>query len=101
MTFTNNRLVLSCPCSECAFHEVLPIQVVDECMYERPPSILLATIDKFARLPWQARARSFFGLGGDQDHLPPSLVIQDELHLISGPLGTIASIYEGAIDQVL
>ena len=96
-----SRLEFHCPDSECSFHSSLPVQVVDECLYERPPSILLATIDKFARIPWEARSKSFFGIGCDHDYLPPDLVIQDELHLISGPLGTVASIYEAAIDQLL
>ncbi|HIA03084.1 MAG TPA: helicase, partial [Myxococcales bacterium] len=88
-----------CPDSGCDFHDRLPIQVVDEGLYAQPPTILLATIDKFARLPWEARSRSFFGIG--QNVRSPDLVIQDELHLISGPLGTIAAIYEAAIDVLI
>jgi len=88
-----------CPNADCDFHDHLPIQVVDECLYAHPPTILLATIDKFARLPWESRSRAFFGLG--RDIRPPDLVIQDELHLISGPLGTIAAIYEAAIDVLI
>ena len=88
-----------CPSRACEFHDHLPVQVVDECLYKSPPTILLATIDKFARLPWESRSRAFFGLG--QKVRPPDLVIQDELHLISGPLGTIAAIYEAAIDVLM
>jgi len=99
MHCTATGFAFRCPDADCDFHERLPIQVVDECLYASPPTILLATIDKFARLPWESRSRAFFGL--DQNVRPPDLVIQDELHLISGPLGTIAAIYEAAIDVLI
>lgn len=89
-----------CPNSECAFHKRLPLQVVDDCLYASPPSMLLGTIDKFAQLTWDDRARVFFGGPSDRS-VPPSLIIQDELHLISGPLGSLAAPYEAAIDTII
>lgn len=98
---TASSFHLFCPRSGCDFHSRLPIQVVDEALYASPPTVLLGTIDKFARLPWDGRCRSFFGWGpGACRRLPPSLVVQDELHLISGPLGTVAAIYEAALDTL-
>lgn len=91
---------IHCVNTECPFHAQLPMQVVDEAIYERPPSIVVATVDKFARLAWIQDGGSIFGLGGSPFD-PPSLVIQDELHLISGPLGTIVGIYEAAIRSLL
>jgi hypothetical protein len=76
----------------------LPCNVVDEALYQDPPSLLLSTVDKFARLPWEERAGAFFGLNGNR---PPELIIQDELHLITGALGSIAGLYEAALDTVL
>lgn len=90
---------LFCPSDRCPFHDELPVSVVDEDLYQRPPSFVVATVDKFARLAWDARPGAFFGIGGAVS--PPSLIIQDELHLISGPLGTIAGAYEAAIDTVV
>lgn len=95
----SNHFHFFCPNKNCEFNDRLPVQVVDQCLYADPPTILLATIDKFARLPWEHRAKSFFG--NDGVHRSPDLVIQDELHLISGPLGTIAAIYEAAIDIII
>jgi len=89
-----------CPTSSCLFHDTLPINVVDEHLFQHPPTFLVGTIDKFARITWDPRSRSIFGRG-DADVIPPSLIIQDELHLISGPLGTVAGIYESALDVLI
>jgi hypothetical protein len=78
--------------------KVLPFNVVDEALYDTPPTLLIATVDKFARLPWEDRACAFFG--GNQ-HRPPELVIQDELHLISGALGSIVGLYEVGFESIL
>ena len=78
---------------------VLPCNIVDEALYAEPPTMLVATVDKFARLAWEERANAFFG-GGSQ-HRPPELIIQDELHLIASALGSVAGLYEAAIDTVL
>ena len=100
---TASSFILRCPRASCEFNDRLPVQVVDEALYSVPPAVLLGTIDKFARLPWESRSRSFFGFPTSEsgaESRPPDLVIQDELHLISGPLGTIAAIYEAGIDVV-
>ena len=91
-----------CRNSDCDFgsseNGVLPCNVVDEALYDQPPTMLVATIDKFARLAWEERANAFFG---GMQHLPPELIIQDELHLIASALGSVAGVYEAAIDTVL
>lgn len=97
-TNSENKFEFFCPNKTCDFHDFLPIQVVDDALYQTPPSLLIGTIDKFARLTWKAEAAAFFG---DKKLLPPSLIIQDELHLISGPLGTIAGIYEAGFDTIM
>lgn len=77
---------------------VLPCNIVDEALYAEPPTMLVATVDKFARLVWEERANAF--LGGTE-HRPPELIIQDELHLIASALGSVVGLYEAAIDTVL
>lgn len=74
----------------------LPIWTVDEDVYRERPSLVIGTIDKFAQITRKVETGSLFGLGADVD--APDLIIQDELHLISGPLGTMAGVYEAAID---
>ncbi|MFD8097446.1 helicase-related protein [Streptomyces malaysiensis] len=83
-----------CPRDTCVFHERLPVAVVDEQIYEEPPTFVLGTVDKFARLAWEPKAGNLFGKDGRR---APSLVIQDELHLLAGPLGTTVGLYETAI----
>ena len=92
----------------CAFgadERPLPCNVVDEALYRRPPSLLVGTVDKFARVAWDERTGAFFGAGANTaagtDRRPPELVIQDELHLITGPLGSVAGLYEAGLDTLL
>jgi hypothetical protein len=97
---TQSNFYFRCPSMGCEFHAKLPLDVIDENLYEKPASILLATVDKFAMMPWDDRARSFFS-GPDDKSPPPSLILQDELHLISGPLGSLAAPYDAAIDVII
>lgn len=114
-------LAVLCANPDCDFtgDRPLPLIVVDEPLYRRLPCFVIATVDKFAGLPFEERAGALFGHVDRHDAagfygasdpgigtpipggslLPPDLVIQDELHLISGPLGTIAGLYETAIDH--
>jgi hypothetical protein len=92
---TNDSFAFHCPSPKCRFHQRLPVQVVDEALYSDPPTFLIGTVDKFARLAWVERAGAFFGNGTTD---PPSLIIQDELHLLAGPLGTTMGLYESAIE---
>jgi hypothetical protein len=113
------ELRIVCQNFECDFtrDRPLPIVAVDEPLYRRLPAFIIATVDKFATLPWVGDSGAVLG-GADRFDAdgfygnsqpgrgtplraplpPPDLVIQDELHLISGPLGTIAGLYEAAID---
>ncbi len=98
----DNTVALCCPDRSCEFVGGLPIHVVDEDIYEDPPTLVIGTIDKFAMLAWKPEARSLFGIAPDGGRCasPPNLVIQDELHLISGPLGSLAGLYEPLIAEL-
>ena len=134
------RTILSCSdtSGQCAFtprnspDEGLPVVVVDDEVYRLLPALVIATVDKFARMPWEGRAQALFGqvsrhcdrhgyLTPGEEHpgshpkrrslpavvvterealRPPDLIIQDELHLISGPLGSLVGLYETAVDEL-
>jgi hypothetical protein len=98
----NNKLVVHCPDNNCLFHEELPIYIVDETIYEKRPTFLIGTVDKFVQLVWQPKARALFGIDSDGERFtsPPSLIVQDELHLISGPLGTLTGLFEVLIEEL-
>lgn len=90
------RLDVRCPDTECDFAPGLPVHVVDEDVYRERPSLLLATVDKFAMMAWNPEVGKLFSTDGL--HSPPDLIVQDELHLISGPLGSMVGLYETAVD---
>ncbi len=117
-------LRVMCVHRQCAFHgrrqqRGLPVLSVDEPIYRRLPAFIIATVDKFANLPWVGDSAGLFGRVERHDREgfygpgapgrgsplkaplpPPALIIQDELHLISGPLGTMVGLYETAIDAL-
>ncbi len=114
-------LRIVCTHWECEFSgdQSLPIVAIDDPLYRRLPAFLIATVDKFAALPWEGRSGLLLG-GADRFDTngfygpatpgrgsplgaplpPPDLIIQDELHLISGPLGTMMGLYETVIDAL-
>ncbi len=130
------RTLVGCGRQECEFSflnrpDGIPVLVVDEEIYRSLPTILIGTVDKFARLPWRGEAQTLFGrvyrycqrhgwLSPADNHPeqshgprgrypattvspteplpPPELIVQDELHLIAGPLGSMTGLYEAGID---
>jgi len=103
---------------------------VDEQIYSRCPSVIISTADKIARMAYEPRISSIFGdvtcynpyygynknqslyrentttvQGRNlttivQPFKSPELIIQDELHLIGGPLGSMFGLYEASVDLV-
>lgn len=96
----DKKKIIFCPEFQCEFNKKLPIQVIDEELYKNPPTLLFGTVDKFAALPWKGEVSNLFALNQGNNNRQPELIIQDELHLISGPLGTMVGLYETAIDAM-
>jgi hypothetical protein len=118
------ELRVCCRNRQCRFSgdSTLPLVAVDEMLYQRLPAFVIATVDKFAALPWVGATgklfgrvshaqpgKGFFGPSDGSDQAggllphglePPDLIIQDELHLISGPLGSMGGLYEAVIDEL-
>lgn len=94
------RFALRCTEKTCTFRDELPISVIDDDIYRDSPTLLFGTVDKFAMMPWKKEISNIFALDSGNNNLSPELIIQDELHLISGPLGTIVGLYETALDAL-
>ncbi|MCE9575501.1 MAG: DISARM system helicase DrmA [Deltaproteobacteria bacterium] len=119
-------VIVGCENDACEFspahdRDGLPVVFVDEQVYRELPAFLIGTVDKFAMVPWRAETGMLFGrvaaMAGramvepgesipkgatklPQGLRPPELIVQDELHLISGPLGTMVGLYETAIEEL-
>ena len=96
-----SKIVFRCRNHNCNFSkEDLPLFVVDDAIYESTPTLLLGTVDKFAMLPFRPKAQCLFGYENGEKKTSPDLIIQDELHLISGPLGSMVGHYETLIHEL-
>lgn len=129
---------IHCADSRCMFSKrmgrTIPVYLVDEEIYAKCPTVIISTVDKFARLPWSEQVGLLFGrtdrycsrcghIAVGEKHAgrhnadaaaglekgetvacrpfyPPELIIQDELHLITGPLGTIYGGYETVVEEM-
>jgi len=93
----NKQLHSFCLNESCHFSEKnggLPVVLIDEDIYKKPPTIIFATVDKFAMLAWKGEATKFFNNGSNRK---PELIIQDELHLLNGTLGSLVGLFENAL----
>ncbi|WP_411079290.1 helicase-related protein [Streptomyces sp. cmx-18-6] len=95
---TAKRMHVRCPDTWCDFRDGLPVHLIDEAVYDARPTLVIATVDKFAAMPWREQTAALFNLDRQDGTPPPELIVQDELHLISGPLGTLTGLYETAVD---
>lgn len=96
-------IIFKCSNPQCNFSDKnnpLPLYVVDEAIYDATPTLLLSTVDKFAMLPFRPQAQKLFGYYNGEKVTSPDLIIQDELHLISGPLGSMVGHYETMINEL-
>lgn len=105
---SNPEVKFQCRDIHCTFSDELPVILCDEYIYRTPPTLLFGTVDKFAAIGHKVStgikeinkdSRRIFGKGL-LNNLPPDLIIQDELHLLLGPLGSAVSLFESAIDQL-
>jgi hypothetical protein len=126
--FNQNKVHLKCTNQKCSFsfglgrisrkrqdQGPIPVCLSDETIYQHPPALLFGTVDKFAQLAHKVNgqnngrnsdSRRIFGTGNweagkpQEGYLPPDLIIQDELHLLLGPLGSAVALFESAVNQL-
>lgn len=125
-TFNLGKANLYCSDKKCSFFrgeddpfcsnqsiKAIPVNLCDDTIYQHPPSLLFGTVDKFAQLAHkvddnnnQKDSRRLFGRGNwekgkpHNGYLPPDLIIQDELHLLLGPLGSAVALFETVVDRL-
>lgn len=95
-----DRIEIYCETEGCLLSGDLPLPVwtVDDDVYTERPTLLIGTVDKFAQIVRKPETALIMGVGAK---MQPQLIVQDELHLISGPLGTLSGLYEAALDTIL
>ena len=107
----------------------IPAYLIDDHVYNRCPTVIISTADKIARLAFEPKAGAIFGnvnffnryYGYNRNGLfpqkvktgvenynveikplkAPDLIIQDELHLIDGPLGSLFGLYEAMVSAII
>lgn len=94
--FQNNGM-LCCINQRCTYRQHLPIYFIDEQIYDKKPTLLFATVDKLAQLYRNKAATLFSPKGIDA----PDLIIQDELHLLVGALGSIVGLFESIVESLI
>ncbi len=100
ITNRSNDYNMCCMTKDCPFNNGLPVYVVDESIYKVRPTLIFGTVDKFAQVPLNESAQHLFGSDDNNRYHRPDLIVQDELHLISGPLGSIVGLYEAGFDYI-
>jgi hypothetical protein len=115
----DDQLNIACNTEKCTFHgeyadddDSLPFRLFDEDIYKYPPTLLFGTVDKFAAFANNVSTvsgarnkdsqrlvgKGYDGRNQERNVLPPELIIQDELHLLLGPLGSSVGLFEKSID---
>lgn len=111
----------------------IPAYTVDDQVHGQLPTMIVGTVDKFARIPFEPKSAALFGnveyhhctagylrtldddkriprgVGMEKNYIKlkpiakprhPDLIIQDEVHLVDGPLGSMFGMYETAVDAL-
>ena len=119
---SSSKSTIKCSLNRCEFSTGIPAHTIDDAIYDHLPSLVIGTVDKLAQITWQPRIGELFGrktsynrklnkfidetpdnqIRREDAWLPPAdLIIQDELHLLNGPLGSLTGLYEFVIEEMM
>lgn len=119
---SSSKSTIKCSLARCEFSTGIPAHTIDDAIYDHLPSLVIGTVDKLAQIAWQPRIGELFGRKTSYNQrlnkfidetpdgqfereyawLPPAeLIIQDELHLLNGPLGSLTGLYEFVIEEMM